>query len=159
MLCMYDECPPWTVTWTIWMNWGNSRSPQTHAWSGEEYFRETSDGGLVRYYRPDKKTRHRYQVYEVDPLEAYQMLPDVGQGWRTRRRRINEGGLIEWTSWWNFITKCSSSTSSSTWRDRLAGIPFPRITGRYWTVPQVSLDWEKMDVIMSHFPHRQAQRA
>ena len=29
----------------------------------------------------DKKTRHRYQVYEVDPLEAYQMLgEDEEQG-------------------------------------------------------------------------------
>eukprot|EP00435_Cladocopium_sp_Y103_P006539 s1805_g2.t1 len=45
------------------------------AWSGEEYFRETSRG-LAKYVRPDRKRRFKYDMREVDPLEAYQMTSD-----------------------------------------------------------------------------------
>ena len=44
------------------------------AWSGEEYFRHTDNGGLARYVRPDR--RRRYNVRELNALEAYQFMDD-----------------------------------------------------------------------------------
>lgn len=45
------------------------------AWSGEEYFCETPNG-LAKFVRPGRKRRFKYDMREVDPLEAYQMTSD-----------------------------------------------------------------------------------
>lgn len=50
-------------------------SPVSHfvfaedAWSGEEYFCETPNG-FAKFVRPSRKRRFRYDMREVDPLEA-----------------------------------------------------------------------------------------
>ena len=43
--------------------------------SGEEFFKETING-LAKYVRPDRKRRIKYDMREVDPLEAYQMTSE-----------------------------------------------------------------------------------
>ena len=43
-----------------------------NAWSGEEYLCKTPNG-LAKFVRPGRKGRFKYDMREVDPLEAYQI--------------------------------------------------------------------------------------
>eukprot|EP00435_Cladocopium_sp_Y103_P000040 s2725_g1.t1 len=131
------------------------------AWSGEEYFRETPKG-LAKYVRPDRKRRFKYDMREVDPLEAYQMTSDESAEEEAPEHdtpmEVDEVANPEEPPQ-NDHGDGEHDSNVTAEPVELPGSPSHSSQGDPGPLPIVGTDWEDIETILRHFPARQAERA
>ena len=119
------------------------------AWSGEEYFKHTDSGGLSRFVRPDRRRREKYNIRELNALEAYQFMESDDE---------EEGGEEE-TNVRDPTMHAEESPQEPEERVELPGEQSETdpedILG---PIPPVGVNWDRMEEIIKYLPPRQAQR-
>lgn len=149
--------------------------------SGEEYFRETPIG-LAKYVRPDRRRRFKYDMREVDPLEAYQMISDSEEGGEEENAEQDTPMEVDEQSVQEAAHAVPAHAPQSVQEaahgepaqaDRGDGEHDSNVTGEPielpgspshtsedpGPLPTIGTDWEDAEVILRHFPAHQADRA
>lgn len=141
-----------------------------------KYFRETPNG-LAKFVRPDRKRRFKYDMREVDPLEAYQMTsdesaeeeerehdtpmevddpdPPVAESTADEPERAARDGRADRDE------RADGEHDSNVTGEpvELPGSPSHSSQDDPGPLPVVGTDWEDVATILRHFPARQAERA
>eukprot|EP00435_Cladocopium_sp_Y103_P044781 s2986_g12.t1 len=127
------------------------------AWSGEEYFREIPQG-LAKYVRPDRKRRFKYDMREVDPLEAYQMTSDESAEEEREHDAATAAPIAEEP---RQDERGDGEHDSNVTGEpiELPGSPSHSSQDDPAPLPIVGTDWEDLHTILCHFAARQAERA
>ena len=128
--------------------------------SGEEFFRET-ETGLAKFVRPSHAARERYNVEEMDPLEAM-VLPEPGE--EAERTEPVEETQVEaadaqvQTDFLPVLDHRGPEPHVPQERVELPGSP-PSTPDELPDLPMVGTNWENLDTVETYFPPRQRARA